>query len=142
MWRLFLSGLFCVPALLLLIASAPGDGASRVRHVFAASPVTAAPASPITVSLPPSQFPGRSIATDLEVASAEKSATAPAAQEQAPPHPKLYARAVVRHDGGPTLVGRSAPKQPQESLWASIGRWFTQHEAPKAWSPSPGGGTG
>jgi hypothetical protein len=145
MWRLFLSGLFCVPAVVLL-AMPP----AHVRDRKMTASVTPIPrviivqASPITVSLPPSLFLAASVPIGLdrwEIAATDV-ATAPTTHGSTPPHPKLHARAVVHHDGGPILVAQSVPKRPQESLWASIGRWFAQHEASKAWSPSPGGGAG
>jgi hypothetical protein len=145
MWRLFLSGLFCMPAVLLL-AMPPAHVRDRkmTTSVAPIPRVIIVQASPITVSLPPSLFLAASapIERDMREFVATDLATTPTAHEPAPTHRKLPARVVVHHDAGPILVAHSVPERPQESLWAIIGRWFAQHEAPKAWSPSPGGGAG
>lgn len=52
MWRLVLSGLLCLPALVLLLLSRNDDTSHVSRVTFATPPVAA-----IQVSLPPSQFP-------------------------------------------------------------------------------------
>jgi hypothetical protein len=159
MWRLFLSGLFCVPALLLLAVAAPHDRAWKVVHKIAApspedaivapSPALARPESPaITISLPPTPFLMASVQTDLdgwEIAASEHLVIATAVYEQPPTHPKaprVSHQRAARHDASPTVVAQATLQAPQDTFWTRLARWLVQHEAPKVWSPAAGEGAG
>ncbi len=150
-WRLFLSGLLCVPGVVLLAVTPPHDRASYVEHASfagsAAIPHAEGPA--ITISLPPTRFLAVSVATDLDGVEAgliENPGAAPAVREPVPSHPKrvrvLHARKTDHHEGGAIAVGQAAPQRPRETFWARLGRWFNQHEAPRVWSPGTGEGAG
>lgn len=146
MWRLFLSGLLCVPALVLLVVAPLHDGASRVEHALAANPaaVDRAGSWPIAISLPPSQLLVASFPIEPEPWVFPSTDPVPTVimQGSPPPRQKPRAKAIVRRDAVPALVARASTEQRQEAVWASLGRWLAQHEAPKTWIASSGGGSG
>ncbi len=144
MWRLFLSGLLCMPTLVLL-AIAPRYASTVHLDPLIAPPaaVAGAEARPISISLPPAPSPAPTIQTEVEFGSAEYLPAARAGHEPAPPRPKpvqaIHAKSAVRRDTG---VAQTPPQPTEDTPWARLGHWFAQHEAPKVWSPGGGEGFG
>ena len=137
MWRLFLSGLFCLPALVLLVVAPHHDDALHGEYALppSRSAVARAEGPLIAISLPPRQFQAASAPIELDrwAFASTDFAAAPTLREPVPSHPKLHARAVVHRVDGPAP---SIPKSPQGTLWGSIGHWFAQHEVQKPGRPA------
>ncbi len=149
MWRLLLSGLLCVPALVLLALASLNDSSTHLPFESAA-PIVAvarAEAPSITISLPPTRLlaaPGQTDLDGWELASIGYLAATPAAREPARPHqrPMLHARAAVRRDAAQTHMAQATLPPQQQTLLVRVGRWFAEHQAPKIWSPGGGEGAG
>jgi hypothetical protein len=148
MWRLLLSGLLCVPALVLLALERPIDPALHVvRAPVAATPAatTGGERQPIVISLPRTPFPGSNL-TALQEAANETFAVAPEASQPAPSRPKparaLHARAAAHRQPSAVVVAQPGPQEPPDNLWSRLARWFARHEAPRVWAPNGGEGAG
>jgi hypothetical protein len=151
MWRLLLSGLLCVPALVLLIV-APRDARNQyaMDAPFKPFPMTTVADAPvITVALSPALLQGDPLRTDpdsWELALADDLAAAAVAKEPVPPPSKptrvLRARAAVARNGREIAAAQATPLPPQDTPWARWVHWLAQHQAPKTWSPGGGEGAG
>jgi hypothetical protein len=148
MWRLLLSGLLCVPALVLLI-TAPRDAHNQHVQDAPILPLATAAEPPIvTVSLSPALLrgePSRTGPAEWELAFAEGLAAAVPA-DPTPPHWKptrvLHARRPVPRDALPLAVAPPGQPPPTETAWARLVHWLSQHQAPRDWSAGGGEGAG
>jgi hypothetical protein len=84
------------------------------------------------------------LAPDVEFAPAQEFTAALAVEAPARPHlnPIRVAHARVHRDPPAIVIAHTADQRPPDTLWSRLGRWFTQHEARKVWSPSGGEGAG
>jgi hypothetical protein len=139
---LLLSGLMCVPALIMLAFGGLHDAGTHPEMVTVAPAQVAALARPplITISLPRAPLQAEPRSTDLskELLGNGSLTAALAPPEPAPSRPRpprtLHA---VRHSASSVVVAQTVEQRP-DTLWARVGQWMAQHEPAKAW-PSGGG---
>ena len=138
---LLLSGLMCVPALIMLVFGGPHDAGTHRETVAVAPAQVAAVArpSPITISLPHAPLQ----ATDLgagELSWNGSLSAAPTPAEPTPSRPKpLRTLHAVRRSAGSVVVAQTIEQRPL-TLWARVGLWLAQHEPPRAWPWGSGQG--
>ena len=145
MWPLVISGLLCVPALVMLSLGWPQDAGTRMDDVTVATEVApAALRSAITISLPP----GRLLAElpQVDLVWDDSFVDAPMPPDLTPPSPKrvriLHAHAPTPRPPSSVLMAQTAFQKQPDTVWARVAHWLTQHEVPKVWSPGGGEGAG
>jgi len=143
---LLISGLLCVPALVMLSFGWPYDSATQLPDVTVASPRTV---SAITISLPPASPRAEPSATDRNAWNLAWAAGPAAAQM--PPEPLTASPKKVRiarartsapHLAGPVVVAQATFQERPVAVWTRVLQWLTQHEAPKIWSTGGAEGAG
>ena len=136
---LLVSGLMCVPALVMLAFGWPHGVGTRPEGmaIAPAQVVTAARSSLITISLPPAALRAAPRPTDPNAAELAWDVSLAAAPTLEPtssrPRPPRTLHAVRRPVT--SVVVAQTIEQRSGTFWARIGQWLAQHEAPKAWLP-------
>jgi hypothetical protein len=145
---LLLSGLLCVPAVVMLNFGWPHDRGGRVEDATVAPAPMAAvsQSSTLTVSLPPrsQREPPQMDLDAWELVgtgslTAELTPSEPALSRRKPIR-ALHARASALRPASPVIVAQTTFRERPDTVWARVVQWLTQHEAGKMWSQAGAGG--
>ena len=145
---LLLSGLLCVPAVVMLYFSWPHDRGGRLEDATVAPVPMAAvsQSSTLTVSLPPrsQREPPQMDLDAWELVgagslTAELTPSEPALSRRKPIR-TLHARASAARPASPVIVAQTTFRERPDTVWARVVQWLTQHEAGKMWSQAGAGG--
>jgi hypothetical protein len=150
MGPLLVSGLFCVPAVIMLCLGWTHNSSMRAEDaIVAATPMAVASrSSPLTVSLPSlAQREPQQMDLDAWKLVWVGSLTAePTRSEPALSHPRsvrtLHARASAARPTSPVIETPTTFSRQTDTVWTPVVQWLTRHEAGKMWSPADTQGAG
>jgi hypothetical protein len=147
---LLLSGLLCLPAVVMLYFGwLPERGVLVEEATVAPAPrAVVSQSSTLTVSLPPRALrEQQQMDVDAwELVWAGSLTAEPTPSEPTLSRPKLvhtlHARASAPRPTSPVSVVQTTFSERPDTVWARVVQWLTQHEAGKMWSPADTEGAG